>query len=460
MRLSSTAEKLAKFIFETDFPDLPAETVQCAKERVLDILSAAIAGACSWDCADRLLSAFASFAESGRMTLVGRRERAGFLESAAVNSCFAHAVELDDGHSHAGMHAGAVVVPAVLSMCEKLDTDGRDAIAAVVLGYDVAYRFARSMSPNLIKKGFHPSAICGTVGAAAAAAKLLKLDAARTADALRIAAIQASGLMEATISGQSSKGIMVGHAASTGIASAYFARAGFPGPEQAFEGKKGFLRAFSEDVQEASVLRDLGTRFEIEDTYVKLYPCCRHAHAPIEGVVRLMGEHGLTPDGIDRIVIGMHPVAYDLTAHEHRPKDAGAARFSTTYCVATAVLTGTFRMTDLEADALADPERAKVEDKVGVELDEEATNALPAIRGAKISIRTKKGDAYSTFLHKLKGSPDLPIGWKEIVDKFEGTALLCFPRDRVADIVSKVGRMDALAHVSELTALLSVDRGQ
>ena len=164
------AEKFANFIAGTTYDALPDEIVAAAKERILDTIGAAVAGSANWEYRDNFLNACRSFGQ-GCWNVIGSPAREFPLARAAmINSTFAHAIELDDGHKNAGVHAGASVVPTALTLGAGFGSTGKDVITAVVLGYDIVYRLASSMAPYQIEKGFHPSGNDDTVGAAAVAA--------------------------------------------------------------------------------------------------------------------------------------------------------------------------------------------------------------------------------------------------------------------------------------------------
>jgi 2-methylcitrate dehydratase PrpD len=357
------------------------------------------------------------------------------------------------------MHAGAVVIPAAIALSSKLGgVDGKTFLLSIILGYDIAYRFARSMSPSIIKRGFHPSATCGAIGSAAVAAKLLRLNEEKTANALSLSAIQAGGLMEAAISGQSSKGIMVGRSAGIGIASAYLAQNDFPGPELAFEGESGFIQAVSAGTSLNEILKDLGMHFEIIDTYVKLYPACRHTHAAIEAITQLKEESDFVADDIEKIKIGTYPIAYDFTGHVHHPEDAQNACFSTTYCVATALLTNSFGVADLEPPSLKDIARRKLEEIIEVGIDEEAKVEFPKKRGTRATVTLKNGKVIEKFVYKLKGSPDIPIGLTELCEKFQKCSELCFTEEKIQKIISLINKLEVEIDVCRLISLLERDK--
>lgn len=141
-----------------------------------------------------------------------------------INATFAHGIELDDGHKNAGVHCGAAIIPTALTLGSALGCSGKEILTAIVIGYDIVYRLASNMAPYQIKKGFHPSGNDDTIGSMAVAGKLLNLTENQLEQGLGLSALYASGLMEATVTGQASKCIQVGNAVYNGIAAAYYAQ--------------------------------------------------------------------------------------------------------------------------------------------------------------------------------------------------------------------------------------------
>jgi 2-methylcitrate dehydratase PrpD len=450
----SISEELGLFIQDTTYESLPEDIVLRAKERVLDTLAACLAGSYGWEYPNELIESLGCCG-TGESVIFGRAERKSSAGAAMINAAFAHAVELDDGHRNAGVHAGATIVPTALAVGTELGSSGKDVLAAIVLGYDVTYRFARNMTPAEIEKGFHPSATCGTLGSAAVTAKLLKCGSAASANTLGLAGLQAAGLMEATLSGQTSKCVMVGHGALAGILSGFMASKGLPSPQRIFEGKSGLLQAMSRDVPVGEITKDLGGHYEISDTYVKLYPTCRHCHVAIEGIAALKEENGFSPEDVDRIAIGTFPIAYNLTGKIHEPEDTASARFSMPFAVAVSLVKSSVGMADLEGNALSDPNLRSLARKVEVRVDQGITSEFPKKRGAKIEVFLKDGRTLEKTVFTLKGSPDLPVGWEDLRRKFINCAAPVFEFERSCRIIEGIHSFEELPELSGLMTLLA-----
>lgn len=447
-------QRFARFIAQTSYEDLPTSIVALAKERIMDTIGAAIAGAVNWEYAAKLRQAVTTLG-GGSCGVVGSSERCfSPAHAAMINAAYAHSVELDDGHKNAGCHAGAVVIPTALTLGQALGSSGRDILAAAVLGYEITYRIASHINPAQINKGFHPSSNCGVFGAAAVAGKLLGLDSEQLTAALGQAAMLASGTMEATKSGQRSKCVQVGNAAYNGIMAATLARSGMEGCLSAFEGASGLFRTQSEDVDIEDLFRGLGEVYTIGDTYSKLYPTCRHSQPAIEAALDMGISEGIDPNEVASIRIGTHRIAYELTGLIKAPRNAGEAKFSLAYGCALALREHAFGIAGLSADHYTDADTLALAEKVVCEIDPAVQAQFPRRRGAKVRIALRDGRVFEKELYDLKGSPNNPIGWAELEKKFmaNATALLrCADAARILELVSA---LDTLETVDELMALL------
>src|SRR3954467_11331545 len=238
--MTSLTESLADYWSAARYEDLPPETVRLAKRFLIDTLAAGIAGASSEvaGIAERAIRG-ALEGSSGTSVLWGQRGTLPPREAALVNGTASHALELDD-FGGCG-HSGAVVTPAVLALAGRGGISGKDVLTAIVAGYDVAARVTEGAGGYRFHNdlGWHSSGTCGTFGAAAGAAKVLKLDRERFADALGIAGSFTGGIWAFLADGAMTKRFHPGKAAETGLSAALLAQAGMTGPRQVLEAKWG-----------------------------------------------------------------------------------------------------------------------------------------------------------------------------------------------------------------------------
>lgn len=448
-------QQFAKFIVETNYEDLPERVVYLAKERIMDTVGAAIAGASNWEYAEKLREAVKLMGK-GECSVLGSAEKCfSPAHAAMINATYAHSIELDDGHKNAGCHAGAVVVPTALTMGQALGRSGKEIIAAVAIGYEVTYRIASHVNPAQINKGFHPSSNCGAYGAMAVAGKLLGLNEEQLANGLGQAGMLASGTMEATKSGQRSKCVQVGNAAYNGIMAAYLAQSGMEGCLSALEGPNGLFNTQSEAVDVEDVCRGLGEVYTIGDTYNKMYPSCRHAQPGIEAALDLGVAEHIDPNEVESIWIGTHKVAYELTGTIKEPQNSGEAKFSLAYGSAVALREHAFGVASLMEKCYTDPQTLELANKVTCEIDPDVQAVFPKKRGAKVRITLKDHTVYEKELYDLKGSPNNPVGWAELENKFLANAAAMISGEAAESIVRQVAVLETLDSVDSVMNLLN-----
>lgn len=451
-------EKFAEFTYDIKYEDLPEAVTVLAKERILDSIGAVLAGAKNWVYREAFLKACTEMETGDIAAFTTGEQKFSVCRAAMINAAFGHAVELDDGHAFAGAHAGTVVIPVALALARKKKADGRKIIEASVAGYEIVYHIAVAMAPHQIDKGFHPTSNDDTIGAAAVAGKIMGLSKGQLVDAFGMAGLYASGLMEATISGQLSKCIMVGNAASGGMNAAFYAKNGIGGTISVFEGKSGFFNVKSREVDVGKISAQLGIRYLIMDTYSKMYPTCRHAQPAIEGALNLLEKHKFEPEDVKGIWVGTHEVAYNLTGKIKKPLNSGEAKFSIAYGIAAAIWEHGFGIGNLRPESTKNPRYLTLADKVVTEIDPEVQAEYPTRRGAKIRITLKSGEVLSEQVYDLKGSPGNPVGFEDIKAKFISNVKDFIPEEERNRIIHFVMNLETMDDISPLLDILSKKR--
>ncbi len=446
----SLAVTLGNFIVDAKYDALGETIVSMAKERVVDTIGAALTGQAVWNYGEALLTSFPYECSGNVPVICGQGRRYSAAKAVLLNTAFAHAAELDDGHRRAGVHAGTVAVPTAIALGAHLGRSGRDVLTAVVVGYEIIYRLAVAMSPWLIDKGFHPTSVCGTLGSAAVAAKLLGLDAERTANALGLAGLFTGGLMEATFSGQEAKCVMVGRAAESGVEAAYMAERGIPGAADVFEGPGGIFFAMGHEVDMDAMVATLGREYLIGETYSKFYPTCRHSQPAIEAVLELAGENGFCGEDVESVDVGTYRIAYNLTGRIHRPQSAGEAKFSIPYGVAVAAVDHCFAIRHLAEDAYRSAKFLDIAERVAVHIDDDVEGQYPKRRGAVVRVKLKDGRLFVRECFELRGSPAKPVTFAEVEAKFRENASSCFGSDVATELIGDLTRLDEMENIALL----------
>jgi 2-methylcitrate dehydratase PrpD len=420
-------KQLAEFAANLTFADLPREVTERAKRLILDLTGIMIRARHDAESTPSLIAAVERLGlADGKCSVPGDARAYAPTAAALINGTLAHSLDFDDTHAEASLHSSAPIVPAALAAAELGGASGKDLIAAVVAGYEVQIRLSLALNPSdHYDRGFHPTATCGVFGAAAAAGKLLGMDAAGIRNAFGLALSQAAGSMEFLTDGAWTKRSHVGQAAQNGLICAVLAAEGFKGPKQAFEGRAGFLNAYAPNADASRAVASLGQTWQTMRLAVKPYPSCRYSHAAIDGLVALMKKHGLKADEVKEIEIGLPETGWKIIGgpdDKTNPQSVVDGQFSMPFCAAVALREGGLAWDDYKKHLNDETTRALTR-KVTTVVDARAEAEFPANMAGVAKIRTASGD-YECLVTVPKGEPDNFLDDEEFRFKFDG---LCEP---------------------------------
>jgi 2-methylcitrate dehydratase PrpD len=449
----SITQTLSAFTAAIALRDLPPEVVQRARFLVLDLVGNIVRARHDAESTPALLSAARALGlEGGSCFVFGDTVRYTPPGAALVNGTLAHSLDFDDTHAPGTLHPGAPVIPAAIAAGEMAGASGTDVLAAIIAGYEVTCRLAVALPAGAhYARGYHPTATCGVFGAAAAAARVFGLDAAGVESALGIALSQSAGSLQFLVNGAWTKRFQVGWAAMAGLTAATLAREGFKGATDALAGRHGFLSTYAPDPVPERAVQDLGRVFELMATAVKPYPSCRYGHAGIDAVLALRAEHGLTPDGIERITYGTSKAGMLLVGapaeKKANPQNVVDGQFSGPFVLSAALATG--RMDWDSYRALHDPAIRSLLPKVVCEPDPAIEAEFPANMSGKITILAQ-GRTYTRTVIVPKGEPDNFLSEAELRAKFAGLTNAVLGEAGAATLADAVLRIDRLDSVSSL----------
>lgn len=331
---TTISQQFAQFITTLSFETLPPALVEQAKIRILDSLATAIAAR---DLPVPAIAAALVGDNRGRATIIGQARTVPAIDAALVNATLVNGRSQDDFLCKS--HPGAVTLPAALALAEQEDTRGAELIAAVIVGYDIVGRVYLG-GPGMVSK-FRATGVAGTIAAAAAAARVLKLDATQTSHALGCAAVFASGFGAGFLTGTAEVKLNVGMACRNGVSAALLARGGATASPLAFEGEAGFYRAMAgtlDDIQYAT--QGLGERYLLEETVYKEFPVCIFVQTPMTLARELVSQRPLPADTTSRITVTVSPSTYAFPGFTNVApfKSSLHAKVSARFCVAAALL--------------------------------------------------------------------------------------------------------------------------
>jgi 2-methylcitrate dehydratase PrpD len=417
----SVAERLADRIVALRASDLPRAVRETCDNLLIDV-----AGLCvTARNEDYVQSTLAACEDDGPCTAIGHARTLTAAGAALVNGTAAHGEDFDDTFEGGPVHAGAVIVPAVLAACERHKRDGASALAGIAMGSELMCRLSTVIQKAVHEAGFHPTAIFGTMGAAAGVAAALGLDNKQTVDALGTAGSMASGIIEYLAEGTWTKRMHAGWAAQSGYRAALMARSGFSGPRTVFEGVHGLYHGFANRIPEDfSALDDFGSRWVIETLAFKPYPCGTMAHPYIDCARRLAAK-GIKPDDIAEMVceVGEGTVhrLWEPLAAKQRPPNGYAAKFATPFLLATGFVHDGVGLDSFTEEAVHDERVRALAAKARYELD--PNNPYPNIFTGHIRAKLEDGRVIEERQPHFRGGAQEPLTRAEIEQKFVRNAM-------------------------------------
>lgn len=450
------SRELASFVADLRYEDLPSEVTDRAKRLILDITGIIIRARNDAESTPSLMVAVEKLGlTQGKCSVMGDGQGYAPTAAALINGTLAHSLDFDDTHAEGSIHSSAPIVPAALAAAEMNAASGKELIAAVVAGYEVQIRLSLALNPTAhYDQGFHPTATCGVFGAAAAAAKLMGLDADGIQNAFGAALSQSAGSMEFLVDGSWTKRSHVGQAAQNGLICAALAAEGFKGPREAFEGRYGLFHSHSPKSDPEKAVAGLGTAWETMRLAVKPYPSCRYSHAAIDGILSLMKKHGFSSDDVEEVEIGLPETGWKIIGgpeDKTNPQNVVDGQFSMPFCAAIALREGGFVWDDYAKHLKDDATRALTK-KVKAVVDERANAEFPANMSGVTRIKTSKGE-FETFVVVPRGEPGNFLADEEFRDKFDG---LCGPylgKEQAARLADQLLALEQANSVAAVMAL-------
>jgi 2-methylcitrate dehydratase PrpD len=410
----AVAELLAKRIAAVGaLPD--AVRAKC-EETTIDVIGLCLAARHE----DYVKAALDGWDDDGPCTAVGHARTLSAAGAAFVNGTAAHGEDFDDTFEGGPVHAGAVLVPAVLAACERRGGDGAAALKGIAVGIETMCRLSTVAPTRAHKAGFHPTAVFGAAGAAAGVATALGLTQKQTVDALGIVGSMASGIIEYLAEGTWTKRMHAGWAAQSGLRAALLARAGFSGPRTVFEGAHGLFHGFANtlDGDYGALTGDFGQRWVTETLAFKPYPCGTMTHPYIDCARRLGAR--IKADDVKDIVcdVGEGTVhrLWEPLAAKQRPPNGYAGKFSQPYCIATGFIRGNVGLADFTDQAVQDKALLALAGKVRYRIDPD--NPYPRNFTGHIKVTLNDGTVVEERQPHMRGGAHEPLSRQDIEDKF------------------------------------------
>ena len=451
----SATTRLAEFTVKTTLEDCPPETVARARLAALDTLGVMLAGAA--EPAARAVRQVARV-EGGvpLATVVGTRLATAPGWAALANGTAGHAHDFDDTNFALMGHPSVPLLATALAAGEAETADGRLVVLAYVVGFEISTTLGRALNPEHYTRGWHATSSIGTLGCAAAAARLLGLDVTQTRHALAIAASHASGLKENF--GSMTKPYHAGHAARGGLLAAQLAREGLTASETALEGPQGYVAAFGGAGRLEPALDALGRTWQLlaSGIAVKPYPSCALTHSAIDALLELRARHGIRPGDVAAVEVGVNRVVPDVLAHRH-PATALERKFSMQFCAAAALGAGRVDLASFEDGPVRDAEVRRLMEQVVMVVDPALPDGLEQHAWARVTVRLADGTKLASPPRGAQGHADAPLSREALHAKFLACATRALSRDEAEGVAAMLEHLEDIPDIRTLTSRLVGD---
>ena len=409
------SQVLANFAAQLQWPDIPDLVIRKTEDLLVDWFGSAVAGKNA-----KAVEIIAQFAQimgpsSGQSEILLNRKLTSPYFAAMCNAAASHVVEQDDLHNSSVFHPATVIFSPALAVAQSLGVSGREFLVAVIAGYEVGIRIGEFMGRSHYKI-FHTTGTVGSLAAAAAVGRLLKLSPEQMLHAFGSAGTQAAGLWEFLKDAADSKQLHTAHAAGTGLMSAYLAKEGFTGAQQILAGKQGMAAGMSSDADLSKLNAGLHQRWATLETSFKFHASCRHTHPAADALLQVMQTNHLQFTDLAKITTHVHQGAIDVLGAVTDPKTVHQSKFSMGTVLAIVAKYGHAGLDEFENHFL-DPEICQLRDNVSMQLDPQVDQAYPQRWIGKVSVKTHAGIEFHGQLDEPKGDPGNTLTRSEIESK-------------------------------------------
>jgi 2-methylcitrate dehydratase PrpD len=384
------------------------------------------------------------FSPAQQASLLGRNERIDMAGAALINGISSHTFDFDDTHLKTIIHPAGPVASALLALAEHTQASGRQVLDALILGIDVACRIGNAMYPNHYDRGWHITGSTGSVGAAAACARLLGLNVKQTQMAIGIAASQPIGFREQF--GTMTKPFHPGGAARAGLTSALLAKHGFTSSPKALEAPRGMIQSISTKYDWSEITTELGQRFEISFNTYKPFACGIVIHPSIDACVQLRNQ-GVTVDNLERLELRVHSLVLELTGKK-TPRDGLEGKFSVYHGCAAGIVFGCAAEDEFHDAIVNRPDMVALRAKVLATVDDTIDEAA-----ADVTAYLKDGQKLHVRVERAIGSLENPMTDKHLEAKFEGLSNPILGQNQTRQLIQTCWNLKNQINLKQLVTL-------
>lgn len=465
--------KLAAFVTDTDFGDIPAEVVADAKRAIRDYCGVALYGS-QHPVGKRITSYVAAAMPGNDATLLGGRTTSA-PGAALANGTYGHAIDFDDTFESIVIHPSSPMFPAAFASAELVGKEGTDVLTGYVLGVETAFRVGHATYPSHYENGWHATGTIGAFGAAAAAASVLGLSADETRHALGISASSSSSLKKNF--GSMTKPLHAGHAAQMGLRAALLAREGWTADRSVLEDELGYgavmtvenaydptaitggLSTLTEDGGNhmgTSGSDERGERWAMADNGFKPYPSGVITHAAMDAARRIAEDEDLAAADVERVTVALDEAASEMLIHAD-PENALEAKFSIEFCLAAVLRAGDPGVNEFTDEYVQSADTQDAMEKVERAFEPDLFGGGFAGYGARVTIETMEGETHVAEEAHAPGGPTNPVSEERLDAKFRECAGEVLDDEGVETVVSAIDRLEDDGALGDLTETVRIE---
>ncbi len=435
-------DRLSDFIAGFSLASLAPATVEQARYVVLDTMGAIAGGAAEPEMQALTMSVTAGSA--GGASVVGAGKAAAPATAAFLNGTAGTFLEMDEGNRFAKGHPCIHVLPALWAVAETRHLGGAALLEALVIGYEVGARLgiATSLRPSM-----HMHGTWGTVGAAAALAKLLGRDAGRIREAVNVASSLTLATSKRTmLEGGTVRNAYAGVSNQMGLMALDMVEAGFIGERDGVTSVFGHV--VSETFDPAKMIDGLGDGWQIDRNYFKLHSCCRYNHGTLDALDRLLTATEIDPAQVERVDVATYLYAAELD--DQQPRNTLGAKFSVPFAVATRLVRGSSAVENFTWEAVRDQRVQALAKRVFVREDKAMTARLPQLRPARVDLRLVDGRTLSEAVDSNRGDDQDPYSRDELVGKYTSLAGRVWSSAQADEVRRKILALDVVKDMATI----------
>lgn len=442
-------DQLSLFVTETRLEELDGSTVAAAKDVVLDTIGAIVSGS-RWPENAAFARMAPSIGGGGQSTVFGHPDQATAPFAAMVNATAGVSLEMDEGTRLGGGHPSIHVTPSAFAVAEQEGSSGRALLESVIVGYEISSRIGAASRGRFEA---HSHGTWGTIGAAAATARLMSFDPEQTRQTMNLAtSMSPANTWAPCLEGATIRNLYPGRSNFQGVLAAHLCQCGFTGIQDA--PTDVYTNLLGDGFDKEAVVEGLGEpgAYRIQQNYFKFHACCLYNHPVLDAVQEVLKKQRFAPAEVSAIRVDAPPMA--LTMNDPQPKNMLAAKFSIPFGVATAVVHGSTDITAFYPERVSDPDTLSLASRVNMVVDEDMSFRRYDYPSARVEVTLNDGRTFEESVTAQHGDSRNPASREELIGKFTFLAVDTLGEARTQQVIETVDRLDKLDDVNELTRLL------